>query len=93
MHELKRLLEVAMPDLDVDSQDRILFQELLAELLDDCSRALRAIPEIKTTADAVTRARLLMMVAHQASVPTVASVNVGKDSQTAAIDTLLGHCR
>ena len=70
MHELKRLLEVEMPDLDADSQDRILFQQLLAELLDDCSRALRVIPEIKTTADAVARARLLMMVSHQASVPT-----------------------
>ena len=34
-----------------------------------------------------------MMVSHQASVPTVASVNVRKDSQTAAIDTLQGHVR
>ena len=32
-----------------------------------------------------------MTVSHQASVPTVASVNAGKDSQTAAIDTLQGH--
>ena len=32
-----------------------------------------------------------MMVSHQASLPTVASVNAGKDSQTAAIDTLHGH--
>ena len=80
-----------MPNLDADSQDRILFQQLFAGLPDDCSRALRAIPEIKTTADAVSRARLLMTVSHQASVPTVASVNAGKDSQTAAIDTLQGH--
>ena len=80
-----------MPNLDADSQDRILFQQLLAGLPEDCSRALRAIPEIKTTADAVSRARLLMTVSHQASVPTVASVNAGKDSQTAAIDTLQGH--
>ena len=50
-------------------------------------------PEIKTTANAVSRARLLMTVSHQASVPTVASVNAGKDSQTAAIDTLQGHVR
>ena len=34
-----------------------------------------------------------MTVSHQASVPTVASVNAGKDSQTAAIDTLHGHVR
>eukprot|EP00731_Ephydatia_muelleri_P038690 Em0863g2a len=85
------ILEDAMPNLDADSQDRILFQQLLAGLPDDCSRALRAIPEIKTTADAVSRARLLMTVSHQASVPTIASVNAGKDSQTAAIDTLQGH--
>ena len=86
-----------MPNLHADSQDRILslFQQLLAGLPDDCSRALRAIAEIKTTADAVSRARQLMTVSHQASVPTVASVNAGKDSQTstAAIDTLQGHVR
>ncbi|KAL5502480.1 hypothetical protein EMCRGX_G009264, partial [Ephydatia muelleri] len=78
VHELKRLLEDAMPNLDADCQDRILFQQLLAGLPDDCSRALRAIPEIKITAYAVSRARLLMTVSHQASVPTVASVNAGK---------------
>eukprot|EP00731_Ephydatia_muelleri_P027497 Em0019g370a len=95
VHELKRLLEDAMPNLDADSQDRILVQQLLAGLPDDCcsSRALRAIPEIKTTADAVSRARLLMTVSHQASVPTVESVNAGNDSETAAIDTLQGHVR
>ena len=94
VHELKRLLEDAMPNLDADSQDRILFQQLLAGLPNDCSRALRAIPEKKkTTADAVSRARLLMTVSYQASVPTVASVNAGKDSQTVAIDTLQGHVR
>ena len=64
VHESKRLLEDAMPILDADSQGRILFQQPLAELPDDCSRALRVIPEIKTEADAVARARLLMMVSH-----------------------------
>ena len=94
VHELKRLLEDAMPNLDADSQDRILFQQLLAGLPDDCSRALRAIPEIKTTAEAVSLARLLMMVSHQASVPTVASVNAGKIlRQPVAINTLQGHVR
>ena len=43
VHELKRLLEDAMPYLDADSQDRILFQQLLAAgLPEDCSRALNA---------------------------------------------------
>ena len=32
VHESKRLLEDAMPNLDADSQDRILFQQLLAGL-------------------------------------------------------------
>ena len=71
MHVLKHLLEDAMPDLDADSDRILLNMQLLAGLPDDCSRALRDIPEIKTTADAVGRARLLMMVSHQASVPTV----------------------
>ena len=30
VHELKHLLAVAMPSLDADSQNRILFQQLLA---------------------------------------------------------------
>ena len=30
VHELKRLLDDAMPHLDADNQDRILFQQLLA---------------------------------------------------------------
>eukprot|EP00731_Ephydatia_muelleri_P002325 Em0001g2325a len=91
VHELKRLLEDAMPNLDANSQDRILLIPAAISWTPR-SRALRAIPEKKTTADAVSRARLLMTVSHQASVPTVASVNAGgKDSQTAAIDTLQGH--
>ena len=48
---------------------------------------------IQTTADAVSRVRLLMTVLHQAIMPTVASVNAEKDSQTAAIDTLQGNVR
>ena len=31
VHELKRLLEDAMPNLDADSQDRTLFQQLLVD--------------------------------------------------------------
>ena len=76
VHELKRLLEDA---IDADSQDRILFQQLLL---------LRA-----NTADAVSRARLLMTVSHQASVPRVASVNAGKDSQTEVMKAMLGTSR
>ena len=34
-----------------------------------------------------------MMVSHQVSVPTVASVTIGKKTQTAATDTLQGHVR
>ena len=79
-----------MPNLDADSQGRILFQQLLAGLPDDCSRGNTG---NKTTADAMSRARLLMTVSHQASVPTVASVYAGKDSQTSAIDTLQGHVK
>ena len=73
-----------MPNLDADRQDRILFQQLLA---DDCRCALRAIPEIKTTADAVG----LSSTTHDGFAPSKHAYSSvckrWKDSQTAAIDT------
>ena len=47
MHELKRLPEDAMPNLDEDIQDKILFQQLLAGLPDELqSRAKGTCPAI-----------------------------------------------
>ena len=59
---LQRLLESALPDLDAESKDKQLFQQFIAGVPDECSRALRSNPDITTTTQAVARARLLMSV-------------------------------
>ena len=51
LHHLKRLLDAAMPELDEDSKIKIQFQQFLAGVSDECSRILRANPDI-TTIDA-----------------------------------------
>ena len=62
LHHLQRLLESALPDLDGESKDKLLFQQFLAGVPDECSRALRSNPDITTTTQVVARARLLMSV-------------------------------
>eukprot|EP00731_Ephydatia_muelleri_P017661 Em0010g759a len=59
LHHLKRLLDAAMPELDEDSKNKILLQQFLAGVPDECSRILRANPDITTIDAAVTRAKLL----------------------------------
>ena len=62
VHELKKLLEQAMPGLDKPARDRLLLHQFLAGALDAVSRQLRATGEIKTLDAAVARARLLMTI-------------------------------
>ena len=61
VHHLKRL-DAAMPELDEDSKNKILFQQFLAGVPDECSHVLRANPDITTIDAAVTRAKLLLTV-------------------------------
>ena len=62
VHHLKRFLDAAMPELDEDSKNKILFQQFLAGVPDECSHVLRANPDITTIDAAVTRAKLLLTV-------------------------------
>ena len=74
LHHLKRLLDAAMPDLEEDSKNKILFQQFLAGVPDECSRVLRANPDITTIDAAVTRAKLLLTVSVEKSALSVATV-------------------
>ena len=47
-HHLKRLLDAAMPVLDDDRKSKLLFQQFVAGVPDECSRMLRANPDIIT---------------------------------------------
>ena len=71
-HHLQRLLESALPE----SKDKLLFQQFIAGVPDECSRALRSNPDITTTTQAVARARLLMSVSAEKQ-PSSATMAVG----------------
>ena len=60
LHNLRRTLVVAMPDLEDVSREKLLLHHFIAGLPDPYARQLRVIPEIKTLADALCRAQLLM---------------------------------
>ena len=60
VHELKKLLDLAMPDLDDAARDRLLLHQFLGGIPTAVSRQLRATGETKTLAVTVERARLLL---------------------------------
>lgn len=62
VHDLKKLLEQAMPGLDKTARDQLLLHQFLAGVPDAVSRQLRATGETKTLDAAVVRARLLMTI-------------------------------
>ena len=74
LHHLKQLLDAAMPELEEDSKNKILFQQFLAGVPDECNWVLRANPDIMTIDAAVTRAKLLLTVSGEKSALSVATV-------------------
>ena len=75
-HHLKRLLDAAMPELDDDSKSKILFQQFVAGVPDECSRMLRANPDIITIDAAVNRAKLLLTIAVEKPTSSVAAITM-----------------
>lgn len=72
VHELKKLLEQAMPDLTADAREKLVLHQFLTGLPGVVSRQLRATGEAKTLSAAVERARLLMAIGDQGQVSAVA---------------------
>ena len=62
VHDLKKLLERAIPGLDKKGRDQHLLHQFLAGIPDAVSRQLRATGETKTLDAAVVQARLLMTI-------------------------------
>ena len=60
VHELKKLLDQAIPGLDADARDQLLLHQFLGGIPPAVSRQLRATGETKTLVVAVERARLLL---------------------------------
>jgi uncharacterized coiled-coil protein SlyX len=72
LHDLKKLLGQAMPDLDKAAHDPLLVHQFLAGLPDVVSRQIRASAETSTLDAVVTRARLLMSIDDHNQVAIVA---------------------
>ena len=62
VHELKKLIDQAMPVLEKSARDQLLLHQFLAGIPNNVSRQLRATGEISTLEAAITRARLLMTI-------------------------------
>ena len=67
VHDLKKLLDQAMPDLDKKAREPLLLHQFLAGVPDAVGRQLRASGQIETLKDAADRARLLMTISDQGS--------------------------
>ena len=62
VHELKRLLQQAMPDLQADAKEQLLLHQFLTGLPPAVSKQLRSTGETKQLEATVQRARLIMTV-------------------------------
>ena len=85
LHSLKRLLNAAMPELEDASKEKLLLHHFIAGLPEQCARQLRILPEIKTTADALRRAQLIIdQVGSVAQEETVMAI--GGESKLAKLE-------
>ena len=73
VHDLKRLLDQAMPKLDKEARDDLVLHQFMAGLPTHISTQLRATGDTKKLDDTVERARLLMSISPQAPVAAVES--------------------
>lgn len=62
VHDIKKLLNQAMPDLEETARKQLLLHQFLGGLPESVSRQLRATGEVGTLETAITRARLLMTI-------------------------------
>ena len=77
VHDLKKLLEQAMPGLNAAARDPLLLHQFISGLPEAMSRQLRASGETTSLDAAVNRARLLMTIEGQGQ----AAVAVTKDAE------------
>ena len=75
VHDLKRLLEQAMPEVQGAMRDRLLRHQFLAGLPAQVSKQLRAAGEIDDLDKMVERAKLLLTLDHEERVATVGTTN------------------
>ena len=62
VHDLKKLLEQAMPGLEENARNQLLLHQFLSGLPEAASKQLRVGGEVKALDTAISRARLIMTV-------------------------------
>ena len=62
VHDLKKLIDQAIPNMEKEARDPLLLHQFLAGLPDAITKQLRASGEIRTLEEAMARARLLMAI-------------------------------
>ena len=87
IHELKKLLEQAMPELTDDStRTQLVLHQFLAGIPEDISRQIRAMGAVTTLDQAAERARLLMDVNVPKSPHQAAAIADGQESQSSKLE-------
>ena len=71
LFELKKLLKLALPDLDGNARETMLLHNFLDGLPQNISQQLRAATDIKNAQDAMLRARLLLTTFNETAAPIV----------------------
>ena len=62
VHDLKKLIDQAIPDMVKEVKESLLLHQFLSGLPSPITRQLRALGELKTLEAAMTHARLLMTI-------------------------------
>lgn len=73
LFHLKKLLNLALPELEGNARETMLLQHFLDGLPQNISQQLRASTDIKNAQDAMLRARLLLTTLSETAAPIVAS--------------------
>ena len=74
IHDMKKMLEHAMPNIEGETRNKLLLHQLMAGLPSEISKQLRATGETKDLDETIRRARLLLSLEVQhAATATVSS--------------------
>ena len=73
VHQLKQLLNQAMPDLASAAKEQLLLHQFLGGLPEDVSKQLRAMGVTNTLSEAVERAKLIMTVENHSQAAAVST--------------------
>ena len=71
VHQLKQLLNQAMPDISAAAKEQLLLHQFLSGLPQEVSKQLRATGATTTLTDAVERAKLLMTIEYHSEAAAI----------------------